>query len=614
MIIGTAGHIDHGKTTLVRALTGVDTDRLPEEKRRGITIELGFAPLELEGIGTVGIVDVPGHEAFVRTMVAGATGIDVALLVVAADEGVMPQTREHVAILGLLGTRAGVVALTKCELVDDDWLALVTADVRETLRGTRLEDATIVPTSAVTGTGIDTLRQALGSALAGVPSRETAGAFRMPVDRVFSVKGTGSVVTGTVWEGAVQHGDTLLVQPGGTAVRVRGVQVHGSDVPEAGPGTRAALALAGADLSNLVRGAWLSADSEWYTTTLMRADVSLLDDADHPLRPREWVRLHIGTADVGARVVASGGALQPGERRAARLVLQEPVLARAGDRFVLRLASPPQTIGGGVVVDPLPPRRRADPWERVPPWESLGRLLREAGGEGLGRSVLVARSGLLPGELDPLLERPDVAVLVGTRWFHQSALADASRAIRRLVDEHHEREPLGDGLPAASLASTVRGAPELLEHAIAGLVAGRKLERRGAVLVRAGWQPVVNSADAVFRDQLLAELREGGAEPPDISALADRHKRDPVPVLRLLERDRLIVGVEPGRFYATESVETLVGRLRDGMTEGREYTPSELRDVLGLSRKYLIPFLEFCDRKRITERRATGRVRLPSIA
>ena len=614
MIIGTAGHIDHGKTTLVRALTGVDTDRLPEEKRRGITIELGFAPLELAGIGTVGIVDVPGHEAFVRTMVAGASGIDVALLVIAADEGVMPQTREHLAILELLGTRAAVVALTKCDLVDEDWLALVTADVSDALRGTRLEDAAIVPTSSPSGRGIEALREALGAAMAFAPDHDARGPFRMPVDRVFSVKGTGSVVTGTVWEGEVRPGDALVVQPGSKAVRVRGVQVHGGDVASATSGTRTALASAGVELSDVVRGAWLTGDADWATTTLLRADVSLLADANHALRPREWVRLHLGTADVGARVVASGGAMQPGDRRPARLVLQEPVLARAGDRFVLRLASPPQTIGGGVVVDPLPPRRRPVPWEREPPYESLGRLLREAAGEGIPRSALVARSGLLAHEMDPLLERPEMGVLVSGRWYHRPALVEASKAVLRLVAAQHEREPLGDGLPVASLAAQVRGTTELVDYAVSDLVASGRLERRGAYLAKAGWKPVVSSADETFRQQLLADLRTAGAEPPAVEALADRHDRDPVPMLRLLERDGLIVGVEPGRFYATESVENLVNRLRDGMTEGREYSPAELRDVLGLSRKYLIPFLEFCDRRRITERRATGRVRLPSIA
>lgn len=615
MIIGTAGHIDHGKTSLVRALTGVDTDRLPEEKRRGITIELGFAPLVLDGIGTVGIVDVPGHEAFVRTMVAGATGIDVALLVVAADEGVMPQTREHLAILGLLGTRRGVVALTKCDLVDEDWLALVTADVADALRGTPLEGAPIMETSATTGTGLAALREALGAALSGVARREVDEVFRMPVDRAFTVRGTGSVVTGTVWEGTVSVGDPVVIQPSGKSARVRGVQVHGSDVTRAQPGTRTAVAITGVEVADVTRGTWLCGDGAWPATTLMRADVSLLADANHALRPREWVRLHIGTADVGARVVAGGGALQPGERRPVRVVLQEPVLARAGDRFVLRLASPPSTIGGGVVVDPLPSRRRAAPWAPLPePGESLGRLLHEAGVEGLDRSRLAARSGLVPATLQALLSRTDVAVQVGQRFYDPLTLTDLSRAIERHVLDEHQREPLGDGLDVAGLAGPLAANALLVDHAVSGLVAAGRLERRGAVLTRPGWKPVVDAADDAFRSRILADLREAGAEPPDVAALADRHERDPVPILRLLERDRLVVGVESGRFYAADAVERLVTRLRDGMTEGREYSPSELREVLGLSRKYLIPFLEYCDRKRITERRATGRVRLPSIA
>ena len=433
----------------------------------------------------------------------------------------------------------------------------------------------------------------------------------MPVDRAFSVKGTGTVVTGTVWEGTVRQGDSLTFHPGGKAIRVRGVQVHGADVSSATPGTRTALAITGTGMDDVARGGWLTSDGEWSPTTLMRADVSLLPDADHPLRPREWVRLHLGTADVGVRVVSSGGAFEPGDRRPARLVLQEPVLARAGDRFVLRLASPPQTIGGGVVVDPLPPRRRAEPWERQAPYESLGRLLDEAAAGGLARSSLLARSGLTAHEMDALLDRSEVSVHVADRWYRRSALTNVSNAIMRLVEDQHASDPLGSGLAAASLASEGLGTSELIDHAIARLVEDGRLERRGAVIARAGWKPVVSEVDADFQERLLHDLREGGPEPPDVAALADRHGRDPVPVLRLLERDGLVIAVEPGRFYAAEVVETLVNRLRDGMTDGREYSPSELRDILGVSRKYLIPFLEFCDRKRITERRATGRVRLP---
>ena len=615
MIIGTAGHIDHGKTTLVRALTGVDTDRLPEEKRRGITIELGFAPLELNGLGTVGVVDVPGHEAFVRTMVAGASGIDVALLVVAADEGVMPQTVEHLSILDLLGTRTGVIALTKCDLVDEDWLLLVTADVKDAVHGTPLEDARIVRTSASKGTGIDALRSELVAAIKSIPAREAGETFRMPIDRAFSVRGTGTVVTGTVWEGSIPSGGTLVVQPSGKTVRVRGVQTHGVDVDGALAGTRTALALTGVEVADVDRGAWLCGDPAWPVTTLMRAEVTLLADANHALRPREWVRLHVGTADVGARVVTRGGALQPGAVAAARLILQEPVLVRAGDRFVLRLASPASTIGGGVVVDPLPPRRRSAPWNRLERAEdTLGRMLMEASGEGVEQELVPVRSGINRATLQALVRRPDVALSIGTRCYHPQALTEAADAIERLVHEGHQRDPLGDGLPVAAVTANVRVSGELAERAITGLCGVGRIERRGAFLTAPDWRPVLGAADADYRDRLLADIRAADAEPPDVATLAARHKRDPVPILRLLEREHLVIPVEADRFYAAEAVDRLVTRLRDGMTEEREYNPSELREVLGLSRKYLIPFLEFCDRKRVTERRATGRVRVAPTA
>jgi selenocysteine-specific elongation factor len=293
-------------------------------------------------------------------------------------------------------------------------------------------------------------------------------------------------------------------------------------------------------------------------------------------------------------------------------VLQEPVLARAGDRFVLRLASPPSTIGGGVVVDPLPPRRRSPAWGRLDDREAtLGRILQEASGYGVERLLLAARTGMARAELRELLARPDVAVAVGSRIFHPAVVNAATDAIEMLVAEGLRVNPLGDGQAIAGLPDLLPFAVDLVDRAVADLASAGRIERRGSLLTTPGWRPVVGAEDAAFRDRLLADLRAGGAEPPDVAALADLHHRDPVPILRLLERECLIVGVEPGRFYAVEEVERLVTRLRDGMTEGREYSPSELREVLGLSRKYLIPFLEYCDRKRITERRATGRVRVP---
>src|SRR5258708_26841142 len=305
VILGTAGHIDHGKTTLVKALTGGATDRLPEEKRRGITIDLGFAPLQLEGVGTVGVVDVPGHEAFVRTMVAGATGIDMALVVIAADEGIMPQTREHVAILEHLAVPRGVVALTKRDMVEEDWLDLVRADVIALLAETRLANAPVVPVSATTVDGITDLRAALISLTRDVPEKQVNDLFRLPIDRVFTVKGTGTVVTGTVWSGELADGATIRLLPQGREVRVRGLQNHSRSVPSIRAGDRAAIALAGIDVDDVSRGTVVVSDPTWEATRTLRADVVLTD----AVGPRTRVRFHVGTSEVGARlhVITSAG-------------------------------------------------------------------------------------------------------------------------------------------------------------------------------------------------------------------------------------------------------------------------------------------------------------------
>ena len=365
MIIGTAGHIDHGKTALVRALTGVDTDRLPEEKRRGITIDLGFAPLDLPGVGVAGVVDVPGHEAFVRTMLAGATGIDLALLVVAADAGVMPQTREHVAILGLLGIRAGVVALTKCDLVEDDWLELVRLDVAELLGGTAVADAPMVATSVVTGAGLPELRQALAAAALAVSPRPDDDVFRMPIDRVFTIRGTGTVVTGTVWSGTIGRDDVVRVLPDDRSVRVRGLQAHGAAIDRAKPGTRLAVALAGIDHNALTRGAVLVSADGWNPSRVVRADVTLLGDTVATLSPRAAVRFHLGTTEVGARVVTPGGPLAAGETKPG---------ARRPRRARRREGRRPLRASGWIAHEDA--RRRSSWWTRIPPIDALAHGLR----------------------------------------------------------------------------------------------------------------------------------------------------------------------------------------------------------------------------------------------
>jgi selenocysteine-specific elongation factor len=613
MILGTAGHIDHGKTTLVRALTGVDTDRLPEEKRRGITIELGFAPLELEGVETIGVVDVPGHEAFVRTMLAGATGVDVALIVVAADEGVMPQTREHLAILALLGVRAGVVAITKRELVDEDWLSLVVEDVRATLADGPLGDSPVVAVSAVTGDGLPELRDALRDAALRVPERNDADLFRMPIDRVFTVKGTGTVVTGTVWSGTLATEGHVRIMPAGIDARVRGIQSHGAMVPVARPGRRVALSLAGAEREDVERGGWIVADPRWTTTTVLRADVALLDGVA-PLGPRSRVRFHLGTQDVGARIVARGGALAAGSVRPVRIVCDAPVLARGGDRFVLRAASPAVTIGGGTVTDAAPGGRRVRPSAKVLPTlhDRLAAIVDDAGAAAVQISSFAFRAGLPANEIESAIRLlgDDVTALGGAVVATQ-ALDRVRDTLLGAVGGYHARHPLESGAPLQVLRASAAGvSPAVVEAAL------KSLELRGDIVIDGsaaritGWNPSLANGNERLAAEVTRVLADASKEPPSVAELSAALGSDVVPVLRFLERAGRVTPVDQDRYYDSKALEGLLATLKVGMDAGREYGPAELREVLGLSRKYLIPFLEYCDRTGITERRLGGRVRL----
>jgi selenocysteine-specific elongation factor len=609
MILGTAGHIDHGKTALVRVLTGVDTDRLPEEKRRGITIELGFAPLSLDGVGTVGVVDVPGHEAFVRTMLAGATGIDLALLVVAADEGVMPQTREHLAILELLGVRAGVVALTKADLADAEWLELVVGEVRTLLAGSRLAGAELVPVSSLTGEGIDALRAALRAAAAAVPPRDSDDLFRMPVDRAFTMKGAGTVVTGTVWSGSLSRDASLMLLPAGRLVRVRSLQSHGRATDMVGPGQRVAVGLAAVNVDEARRGAVLVGGEGWQPTTTLRADVTLLDDVSRTLGARTAVRFHLGTADVGARIIAEGGALSSRELKAARITVDAPIVARAGDRFVLRSGSPVATVGGGTVSDPFAPRRgRRWPVGRTPV-QRLELALAESGVEGLGLATLPVRLGVAPAAVETVvagLEAPPVR-LNGRAYAYLVARDLGNRLVANLR-EFHRTQPLEPGMPLQLLRSRLGAPPELVDVVLRERSDAREIEVAGSVARIARWTPSLEAADSARAADILAELRRARHEPPSAAELTERFGPRAPDVLRFLERRGDVVQIADGRYYVSEAVRELVDTLRGRMEPGKAYGPAEIRDMLGSSRKYLIPFLEYCDRIGVTRREAHGRV------
>lgn len=610
VILGTAGHIDHGKTTLVRALTGVDTDRLPEERRRGITIELGFAPLPLPGGATMGIVDVPGHEAFVRTMLAGATGIDLALLVVAADEGPMPQTREHVAILTILGIRGGVVALTKCDAVDREWIDLVRDEVRRLLEKTPLEGAPIVPVSATTGEGVEAVRDAIASAAAALPGRDADDLFRMPVDRAFTVRGTGTVVTGTVWSGSVAPDDSIRVLPGGHAARVRTVQVHGRPADAALPGTRTALALHGLTVEDASRGSVLVRDPSWQATRVLRADVRLLADCAASVGPRTRLRFHLGTTEVGARVVVAGRPLAAGDLRAARVVLDGPVIARAGDRFVLRGGTPPSTVGGGAVTDPLPEGRRVRPWDSVglPPAARLARFIAEARADGVDPAALPVRLGVTPQEAARLVRQAPGDVIADGRLVGADVLRALVEKLEAALQAHHERAPLEPGASLQWARSLTGGSPDLADRVIERAVAEGRVVRASGMVARGGWAPELTPGQERTVARMRSALDSAGLEPPSVGELEAAHGGDVAGLLRMLERDGQVVQVEENRFYSAAAIRELEGVLRAKMSPGAVYGPADLRAVVGVSRKYLIPLLEHCDRVGVTDRRDGGRV------
>ena len=611
MIIGTAGHIDHGKTELVKALTGVDTDRLPEEKRRGITIDLGFAPLLLDGVGTVGVIDVPGHEDFVRSMVVGASGIDLALLVVAADEGVMPQTREHLSILKLLQIPRVVVALTKADLVDEEWLALVRSDVQGLLNGSG--EPPLVSCSSRTGAGLDQLRQVLAESLAhGDPKRDDL--FRLPVDRAFSVKGTGTVVTGTVWSGDLAVDEVVRILPAGRATRVRRVEQHGRSVDRARAGNRAAIALTGTELSDVARGAVLVRDEHWLPTSLFEAVVMLDPDAASALTPRSWLRLHSGASEVGARIVLSPPVGKESLHTLARVATDSPLVLRGGDRFVLRLPAPLRTVGGGVVIDPYA-RRRSLPVVSEAELDRLStsalarlRFILSAQSNRGARIVDVpVRTGCAPAEVAELI-RVSGARAGRHNLFEPEAVEQVMASVRRIVAEYEIRSPLSLGVPSQTVREGARANEELADISIREMENAGEIESVGPLFRRRGWAPSPTDREVEASNRLAHDICAAEQEPPSVGELITRYGSSVPVLLRFLERQGRIVQVEVDRYYDRDALEHMIAQLKGKLVPGQVYVPAQLRDVLGFSRKYLIPFLEFCDRSGVTERRGSGRV------
>jgi selenocysteine-specific elongation factor len=618
IILGTAGHIDHGKTALVKALTGIDTDRLKEEKERGITIELGFAHLDVDG-RRFGLVDVPGHERFLRAMVAGAGGVDVVLLVIAADEGVMPQTREHLDVCGLLGIRRGVIALTKRDLVEDEWLELVTADVRAAVAGTFLEGAAMIPVSALSGAGLPELRAELVRLAAAVPARPADGLLRVPLDRVFTMKGFGTVVTGTITGGRVRVGDDVVLLPAGRAAKVRGLQVHGESVGEARAGTRCALNLHGVDRDEVTRGDVVAHPEKLVPGHLLDVRLRLVQACKTPLGRRTRALVHHGTAQVMAQIVlVEADELPPGEQALAQLHLDAPLAALPGDHFVARGFVPQEhhgtTIGGGEIVRVHPPKVRRSSTEaaallrkvaEAEPTERVALEVQGAGPAGLGRKALSARLGLAPAAidaaLDALVRSRELLRADGELYLHAEPLARLEGLALAAVDAFHAAHPHREGVPREELRTRLPRAlpPRLYEAIIAGLV------QRGAVtaerdVVRRARRPLPAESVAGEVDELVAALRRAGLETP-------RPQDLPGGVLEVGIRTGRIVKVRSDYVVERGVLDALRERLLEHLTAHGQITAQEWKAMTGATRKYAIPLAEHFDAEKVTLR--VGEVR-----
>ncbi|MGC8758932.1 MAG: selenocysteine-specific translation elongation factor [Bryobacteraceae bacterium] len=611
IIVGTAGHIDHGKTALVRALTGIDTDRLEEEKRRGISIDLGFAHLEA-GEVRFGFVDVPGHERFVKNMLAGAGGIDLVLLVVAANEGVKPQTREHFAICRLLGIRYGMIALTKKDLADGEMLELVRAETAELVRGSFLEGAPMVAVSAVTGEGLDVLREELVRLAGRVPARDMAGIARLPIDRSFTLRGFGTVVTGTLVEGRLRVGEDVEVQPGGRRLRIRGLQVYGRSVEEALAGQRTAVNLAGVEAGELHRGMTLTRPGVWEATGVVDVRLELLTGAP-PLRHGAPVHFHAWTAETEAevRLFAAAAPLAPGKSCLARLLLREPVLLRPGDRFIVRRFSPLETIGGGVVIDTQPPLRmkKAVAAARLAEVEGAGierRLALWAAEEPMGVAAarLAARAGLAPEQFPVHAAAAGLVMLRGepVRVTTRERVLEEAGRLRERVERFHRENPLLPGIPRAA-ADLDAGWLEAV------LAVDEELVAEGEVLRLRRFTPVRQAEEAAAEERIERVFLKAGLAVPAVREALERAGVDETKartLLQLMIKDGRLVRVTPELLLHREAAERLKAMVRE--RKGQRFSVGEFKEWTGVSRKYAIPLLEYLDRERVTRREGDLRV------
>jgi selenocysteine-specific elongation factor len=618
IIVGTAGHIDHGKTALVKALTGIDADRLEEEKRRGITIDIGFAHLQLTPALRLGFVDVPGHERFIKNMLAGVGGIDLVLFVIAADESIKPQTREHFDICRLLGIPQGVVALTKSDLAAPDILELVRLEVEEFVAGSFLEGAPVVAVSSVTGAGLDGLRCELERAASAVAEKSAAGHFRLPLDRAFTVKGFGTVVTGTLISGAVRKEQEVELYPTGRRLRVRGVQVYGEPAEQALAGQRTALNLADIEPAEVARGMVLAAPGTFRTVTQVDCALELLPSAK-PLKHRAPVHFHAGTAEIEAQVRLLEGAtpLPPGQRCWARIVLREPALLLPGDRFIIRMFSPVVTIGGGVVLDTggqryrkgdrVPERLRT--LAEAPAAERVALLVRESK-YGMGTAELVARTGLTERAIAAAAAAAQVVAFQHPQpWFADRAWFQSAREkLLRVVREFHQKNPLLPGIPKQDLRG--RELPDSPPFLIDAMLAQEKqIAVEGENVRLASHKLVLKHDEEQARAAIERAFEQAGlAVPavPDVLAKSGVEAARARSLLQILLREKRLIRVSDDLVFHHTAMEKLRTMLAG--RQAARFNVGTFKDWTGISRKYAIPLLEYLDRERVTRREGDERV------
>ena len=623
IILGTAGHIDHGKTSLIKAITGTNTDRLKEEQKRGITIELGFAALDLPSGRHLGIVDVPGHEKFVKNMVAGATGIDIVTMVIAADEGVMPQTREHMEICTLLGIRHGMVVLTKIDMVDEEWLELVTEDIRDFTVGTFLEDSPIVPISSVTGEGIPEFIEQLDALCEGVPERSTSGLFRLPVDRVFSMKGFGTVITGTLISGKVNVGDTIIIYPGKISSKVRGIQVHNESRETAEAGMRTAINFQGLEKSAINRGDILARENTLMPSYMVDLELHFLSSNKKPIKNRTQVRFHTGTSEtMGNLILLDREELRPGEACPAQIRLDEPVSLIRDDRFVLRSYSPVRTIGGGKVLNPIPVKYKRFQQEIV---DGLMGLV-DAAPEGIidYQARMAGPGGITVADLLLMTNLPEkaLAATVGSMlnsqtmvlvdkenrtYLHFSVFDALKQLSHDVLAQYHHNNPLKPGISKEELKSKF---PRKASGKLFTLVLNRMIKDQQLVLeddtVRLAAHTVSLQVDQkALKQQIIDIYRQSGLTPPYFREIVKDLEVDPKTaksVLELLIGQGRVAKVKEDLYYDRATIEKLKDELVAYILEKGEISTPEFKDMTGASRKFVIPLIEHFDATNVTIR------------